>query len=269
MGTTEEKNISKIARSFGNAAEIYHQEAEIQRKVADGLISSLLPWRELLPSGPILEVGCGTGFLTSKLVKHFPEKEFMITDASPKMVQFCKSELEKEGLLTDKVQFQVLDADEFEESDEKYSMVISNFAPHWFKDTSVALENLSKSIQQGGLLLCSFPGNHSFEQWYKNCLELGLPHTAKPLPDVEEVVVKLSMGPMQIDYYENDLFQEFDSSMNFFRHLKRIGASENGKDSSLSSKQFRLLADHWDEKSGGKVKIKWHVVYLAAKKDFT
>ncbi|MGN8226498.1 methyltransferase domain-containing protein [Gracilimonas sp. BCB1] len=269
METTEEKDINRVARKFGNAAETYHQEAEIQRKVADGLISSLLPWRELLPSGPILEVGCGTGFLTRELIKHFPGKEFLITDASPEMVQFCKSELEKEGLLTDKVQFQVLDADEFDQTDEKFSMVISNFAPHWFKDTSVALENLSKSIRPGGLLLCSFPGNHSFEQWYQNCLELGLPHTANPLPDVEEVVVKLSMGPMQIDYYENDLYQEFASSMDFFRHLKRIGASESVKGSSLSKKQFRLLTDHWDKKSEHKVKIKWHVVYLAAKKDFT
>ncbi|WP_409028977.1 methyltransferase domain-containing protein [Gracilimonas sediminicola] len=268
MEITEENDISRIARSFGNAAEAYHQEAEIQKKVADGLISSLLPWRELLPSGPILEVGCGTGFLTRQLIEHFPDKEFLITDASPKMVEFCKSELEKEGLLSDKIQFQVLDADEFEEGDNTYAMVVSNFAPHWFKDTSVSLENLSKAIQPGGLLLCSFPGNHSFEQWYEHCLELGLPYTANPLPDVEEVVVKLSMGPIQIDYYENDLFQEFDSSIDFFRHLKRIGASVNVKGNALTSKQFRLLADHWDQKSNNKLKIKWHVVYLAAKKDY-
>ncbi|WP_421774597.1 methyltransferase domain-containing protein [Gracilimonas sp.] len=266
MEITEEKDISRVARNFGNAAESYHQEAEIQKKVADGLISSLLPWRELLPPGPILEVGCGTGFLTHRLVEHFPEKEFVITDASPEMLQFCKTELDKSGLLTDKHQFQVLDANEFINTEEEYSMVISNFAPQWFKDTSLVLESLSESIKPGGLLLCSFPGNHTFEQWYEYCLELGLPYTANPLPDVEEVVVKLSMGPMQIDYYEDDLFQEFDASINFFRHLKRIGAAENVKGNSLTTKQFRLLLNHWDQKTSGK--IKWHVVYLAAKKDY-
>ena len=267
MEITEEKNISSIAREFGEAAEQYHQEAKIQSKVAEGLISSLLPWRDLLPKGPILEVGCGTGFLTKKLIKHFPEKEFVITDISPGMLNFCKKELDKEGLLSDNIHFKVLDANIFQADESEYGMVISNFAPQWFNDTALVLEELSKAILPGGLLLCSFPGNHTFEQWYEHCLKLGLPYTANSMPDVEEVVVKLSMGPLQIDYYENDLFDEFGSALSFFRHLKKIGASKNLKGNSLSPKQFKLLLKHWDENSEDKIKVKWHVVYLAAKKD--
>ena len=267
MEITEKKDISSIAGKFGNAAEQYHQEAKIQNKVAEGLISSLLPWRDLLPPGPILEIGCGTGFLTKKLIKHFPDKEFVVSDISPGMLDFCKEELNREGLLSDKIQFKILDANSFKADEPDYSMVISNFAPQWFNDTAMVLEELSNSILPGGLLLCSFPGNHTFEQWYENCLKLGIPYTANQMPDVEEVLVKLSMGPLQIDYYENDLFEEFDSAISFFRHLKSIGASENLKGNSLSAKQFRLLLNHWDEQSEEKIKVKWHVVYLAAKKD--
>lgn len=268
MEITEEQKTGKVANNFGRAAQNYHQEARIQRKVAEGLLSSLLPWKSMLPDGPILEIGCGTGFLTGLLLEHFPEKEFVITDASPAMLRFCKQQLEGRNLLNGQVHFEVLDANEFSVSEEKYGMVISNFAPQWFKDTALVLENLSQSILPGGLLLCSFPGNHSFEQWYQNCLQLGLPYTANPLPDVEEVVVKLSMGPMQIDYYENDLFDEFDSSLDFFKHLKAIGASQSLLHKSLSYKQFKLLVNHWDEQPGDTVKVKWHIVYLAAKKDF-
>lgn len=258
-----------IPTKFGEAASTYHTEAEIQRKVAEGLISSLLPWKEILPKGPILEVGCGTGFLTKKLLEHFPEKEFLITDASSKMLQFCEETLADEGVLEGKnVRFEVLDAEEFDVEKETYSMVISNFTPHWFNDTALVLERLSESLLPGGLLLTSFPGNQSFEQWYEACLELGLPHTANPLPNVEEVVVKLSMGPMQIDYYENDLYQEFDRSLDFLRYLKRIGASHSVKKNSLSYKQLKLLTRHWDKKVEQALKIKWHIVYLAAKKDF-
>lgn len=257
-----------IPEQFGKAAATYHEQAEIQRKVADGLMSSLLPWRGILPDAPILEVGCGTGFLTEKLLTHFPDKEFVITDASAEMLEFCQERLEEAGVLEDRnVRFQLLDAHEMDADDESYSMVISNFTPHWFKDTALVLERLSESLVPGGLLLTSFPGDHSFEKWYEHCLKLGLPHTANPLPNVEEVVVKLSMGPMQIDYYENDLFQEFESSMDFFRHLKQIGASYSIKNNSLSYKQFKLLTNHWDESSQGRIKVKWHIVYLAAKKD--
>lgn len=267
MEIIENRSINKAAETFGKAAESYHQEAKIQKKVAEGLISSLLPWRELIPRGPILEVGCGTGFLTRHLIEQFPEKELVITDASEGMLNFCKEILEKEGKLNCNIHFDLLDVNSESLESEKYAMVISNFAAQWFKDTAVGLSKLSESIKPGGLLLCSFPGNHSFSQWYENCLELGLPHTANPLPDVEEVVIKLSIEPLQIDYYENDLYEEFKSSLHFFRHLKEIGASESKLQKSLNAKQFRLLVKHWDDKSEGKVKVKWHVVYLAAQKD--
>ena len=48
-----------ISEQFGKAAATYHQEARIQKKVADGLVSSLRPWKDILPEGPIFEVGCG------------------------------------------------------------------------------------------------------------------------------------------------------------------------------------------------------------------
>ncbi|MEX0609840.1 MAG: methyltransferase domain-containing protein [Balneolaceae bacterium] len=269
MEIIEHRDINKVAEAFGKAAAEYHQEARIQRKVAKGLISSLRPWTEIIPPGPILEAGCGTGFLTRLLIEQFPERELIITDASAKMLQYCESTLREEGLLRDNIRFQLLDVDTSKLEKNQHSLVISSFAPQWFKDTAVGLEKLAESVKPGGLLLCAFPGNNSFPQWYENCLELGLPHTANPLPDVEEVVIKLSIGPLQIDYYENDLFDEFDSSLDFFRHLKTIGASESTLNKSLSAKQFRLLVNHWDSKEQGKIKVKWHIVYLAAQKDFT
>lgn len=220
-----------------------------------------------MPPGSILEVGCGTGFLTSKLIQEFPDRKLIITDASQKMLEFCEADLSEKGINTDQVEFRLLDVNEFKADAQEYALVTSNFAAHWFKDPSLGLQNLGESLLAGGIMLTAFPGNHSFPQWYENCLELGIPHTANPLPDVEEAVIKLSMGPMQIDYYENDLYQDFDSAMDFFRHLKNIGASKSILGKSLSAKQFKLLTNHWDQKTDGKVKVKWHIVYLAAKRN--
>jgi malonyl-CoA O-methyltransferase len=231
------------------------------------LISSLLPWKDTLPPGPILEVGCGTGFLTSKIIKEFPDREIIITDASEKMLAFCKEELPTLGIDTDQVEFRLLDVNEYKAEAPEFALVISNFVAHWFKDPSLGLQNLSESLVSGGIMLASFPGNHSFQNWYENCIQLGLPHTANPLPDVEEVVIKLSTGPMQIDYYENDLYQEFDSSVDFLSYLKKIGAGISTLNKSLTTKQFNLLTSHWDKKEAGEIKMKWHIVYLAAKKN--
>ena len=230
--------------------------------------ASLQPWQDILPPGPIMEVGCGTGFLTRLLLRMFPKREFLITDASPQMLNFCKQAMESEGLLREGIRFELHDVDADEPFDQKFSMVIGNFVAHWFKDTAIGLEKLSKGIKPGGLLLASFPCEQSFPQWYEYCLELGLPHTAHPLPNVERVGVTLSLGPQQIDYYENDLHQEFDSAIEFFQHLRLTGSTYSKQENHLSPKQFRLLIRHWDSKTNGKIRIKWHIAYLAAKKNF-
>lgn len=253
----------EIIKNFGNSASVYHQEAAIQKKVANGLISSLRPWKDIIPPGPALEVGCGTGFLTKLMIDEFPAKEFVITDASAQMLNFTK---ERIGEASNRF-YEVLDVDHIDESEERYSIIVCNFAAQWFSDTAIGLEKLSKMLLPGGLLLTAFPGNQSFKEWYECCLELGLPYTANTLPDVEEIVIKLSLGPLQIDYYENDLYQEFESSMEFFKHLKRIGASESMSGKRLTAKQLKLLTEFWDNKTESQIKAKWHIVYLAAKKD--
>lgn len=255
-----------IISAFDKTADSYDVSAEIQKKVADGLIASLLPWKDAIPPGAILEVGCGTGFVTEKLLDHFPNREIIVTDASEAMLSKCKHKMKQLSKDLTRVSFKVLNADDNRQNDETFGLIISGFTPHLFKDTSLALQNLSECLIPGGIMLTSFPGNHSFPSWYENCLELGLPHTANSLPDVEEVVVKLSMGPMQIDYYENDIYKEFDNSLDFFRYLKKTGESYSISNKSLGYKNFKLLLNHWNKK--GNLKIKWHIVYIAAKREF-
>lgn len=265
MNSTKQplKYKEKLNQSFSKSAEFYHKNAEIQRKVAEGLTASVRPWKDIIPTGPILEVGCGTGFLSELMIAEFPKREFVISDASDKMIEFTRQRLEG----SENVSFEVLNVDDIHNPEPKYSLIISNFAAQWFDDTAIGLEKLTKLLNPGGLLLTAFPGNHSFMEWYECCLELGLPYTANPLPDVEEVVVKLSLNPVQVDYYENDLFQDFNSSMEFLKHIKDIGAGVSNTGKSLSAKQLKLLTKFWDEKTNNQIKAKWHVIYLAVKKD--
>lgn len=252
----------KVNQSFSKAAQNYHEQAEIQKKVAEGLTASVRPWKDIIPPGPILEVGCGTGFLTERIIAEFPNRKFVVTDVSEEMLRFTSNRL-----TSNEIDFKVLDVDRIEDPKPEYALIVSNFTAQWFEDTAIGLEKLTNMLKPGGLLLTAFPGNHSFDEWYACCLELGLPYTANPLPDVEEVVVKLSLGPVQIDYYENDLFQHFNSSMDFFRHLKEVGVATSTTGKSLSPKQLKLLTKFWDKKTEEQIKAKWHVVYLAVKKD--
>lgn len=255
----------KVARNFGKSAEDYHRHADVQQGVAKRLIASLEPWRDIIPPGPILEVGCGTGFVTEGLMELYPDREKVITDISPEMISFCR----KRFADAPNSNFEELDAETLSLQEPVYAMTVSGFTAQWFKDPALTLGKMMEATKPGGLLLASFPGSESFSEWRGYCRELGIPYTGNELPDTEEVVVKMSTGPVQVDYYEDTVVQTFETAADFFRHLKTIGADsrKNSKGRSLKPSEMKLLIDHWDSDCKGEIKVSYHVVFLAVKRD--
>lgn len=262
---TETYSNQKIARNFGNAVSYYHKQARVQKKVARRLIASLEPWRDILPPGPILEVGCGTGFVTEELVKLYPERQKVITDLSPQMVHFCRNKFN----LAENIIFDERDAEQIWPDQPEYAMTVSGFVAQWFKDTALTLGRLMEATLPGGLLLASFPGSESFPEWKQYCRELGIPYTGNMLPDIEKLVIKMSTGPVQIDFYEDTVKEKFPSARDFFRHLKRLGAGTRQGGRSLTASEMNMLIRHWDAEAGGEIEVSYHVIFLAAKRDYT
>jgi malonyl-CoA O-methyltransferase len=260
---TADKIKPQIAASFGEAASFYDDHAEVQRQVADRLIASLEPWRDIIPDGPIVELGCGTGFVTEGLAELYPKKEIQVTDLSAEMVDFCKQKFDQDNL-----SFRVQDAEDVPYDEPHYGMTVSGFTAQWFQDPAQTLGKWLQATQPGGLLLVSFPGNESFPTWRKHCEELGLPFTGNQLPDVEEMVVKMSVGPAQVDFYEDTMTETFDSAQDFFRKMKCLGAGTQRRGRSLTPRELSMLIDHWDSSAEGSIEVRYHAVFLAVKRDF-
>ena len=88
--------------------EIYPGEVFADTVEFDSSIRQLMPrYDEMLdtvvrcvPSEvkQILELGCGTGELSLKLLEEFPEAKIIALDYSPRMIQFARSKIEQAGL---------------------------------------------------------------------------------------------------------------------------------------------------------------------------
>jgi malonyl-CoA O-methyltransferase len=255
----------KVKQHFSEACTEYENEAQIQKETAKRLAASLEPWKLILPDGPILEFGAGTGFFTSELIELFPDRELVVSDISDEMLNCCKDKFTKVN--GEKIQFRLMDAELFEFQEEIFSMIAGNFVVQWFKDPAKTLTDMVNALKPGGLLLTAFPGSETFPEWKDHCYSLGLPFTGNSLPDTEELVVKLSMGPTEVDFYEDSRTVEFDDAYAFFKHFKQIGASVKLHDKQLGIKQLRLLIDHWNRSVSDKVSVTWHLVFLVVKKD--
>ncbi|MDZ7757421.1 methyltransferase [Rhodohalobacter sp.] len=253
----------QIVNRFSESAQDYDQFARIQEETAERLAKALSPWQFSIPEGPVIEVGAGTGLLTQHIAKMYSNREVLVTDASDEMLQLNKKKLSDHTHL----QYQNMDVESAEWEEEKYSLITSNFLLHWLKHPAETVAKMLPSLKPGGLLLMSFPGDDTFPQWRKNCLDLGLPYTGNPLPDLEEIVIKLSMGPVKVDYYEDQTNLEYSSVYEFYRELKNSGSGTSLTGKKLSTKQLRLLDNYWREKNNGKVNVHYHTAFIAVKRD--
>jgi malonyl-CoA O-methyltransferase len=262
MSQKKEKR-SKISENFSSSTEYYHHNAGLQKRVAERLANALEPWRYTIVDGPILEIGAGTGFFTKHLTKLFTNERLIVSDISNQMIERCRVEVGKDKGIS----YRRLDAENFEFQKMKYALIAGNFVAQWFTYPGQTLLKMVEALKPGGLLLVSFPGSKSFSNWKSYCLDLGLPFTGNKLPDVEQVVIELSTGPVQVDFYEDTMTDRFDSVFEFFKHMKSKGAGTNMTGKKLTFKQLKLLNEYWLEKEQGKVEVHYHTAFIAAKRD--
>jgi SAM-dependent methyltransferase len=88
--------ISFHALRFGRAASGYESRAAIQARMATALADL---WGDRPAPGHILEFGCGTGLLTNRLLRTFPEAKLLATDASLGMLEAAMLQLHRPGRL--------------------------------------------------------------------------------------------------------------------------------------------------------------------------
>lgn len=226
------------------------------------LAKSLEPWRFSIPAGPLLEIGAGAGRFTSHLVKLFPERSIKITDPDREAIAKHKSLFNHHPNLEWKVQ----DAEEERPAEKTYALICGNYAAHTFNTPATALSELCKSLTLDGLLLISFPGEDSFSEWRSSCLDLGIPYTGRPLPGTEPLVIHLSMGPVQVDFYEDQTTIYFDSFRQFLAQTSSATHNIQKEKRELTPDEMDLLNENWKKREDGKIGVTFHNVFLAAKR---
>lgn len=227
-----------IANNFGRCADTYDRYAEIQRDTAETL-ASLLPD---LDKPDILEIGCGTGFLTQELCNKYPDATFLITDLSPDMVQFAQNKFQNP-----QIQFAVMDG-ETPNTDKKFDLIVSSMAVQWFEDPQAGIEKLKTFLKPGGKIFFTSLGKKSFIEWRRTLRKLGLP---------EGVNTGITL-PGKI--HEDERFIFYPSTMGFLKSVKAIGAHQPREGyARLHPSSLKQACAAHDETFDGR--HTWHIVY--------
>ncbi len=135
-----------------NAREYDAKHAFVYEK-AKGLVDLLAP-----NSGErILDLGCGTGVLTSKIAAT-GAKVFGI-DRSPEMVAQAKSKFPA-------LKFEVVDATQME-FDGEFDAVFSNAVLHWIPEAEKVVRGIARALKPGGRFVAEFGGKGNIQTLVK------------------------------------------------------------------------------------------------------
>jgi len=147
----------RVSRAFA-AAPDYDGHARIQREVAQTLATRIAALD--LPENPrVLEIGCGTGFLTQALAGL--DGDWLVTDLAPEMLERCRNRLGESA----QHRFAVLDGEYGTPESGPFDLICSSLAVQWFDDTPAALARMGGWLAPGGHLMVTTLGPGSFAEW--------------------------------------------------------------------------------------------------------
>jgi ubiquinone/menaquinone biosynthesis C-methylase UbiE len=136
---------SDVGQGFDRSAADYDDLLRHNRAGAERLVGSLPPGRY----ERVLDVGCGTGFVTQAMVERFGTRRVTGVDPSEGMLGRFREKLDGLGVEAD---LHVAGVHEMPAPDAAYDAVVSGMAFHWFPEKPAAVAAMARRLRPGGIL---------------------------------------------------------------------------------------------------------------------
>ncbi|WP_343527433.1 methyltransferase [Sphingomonas sp.] len=204
--------LPRIARAF-DAAVAYDHHAVIQRAVADWLAEAIVgaaPRR-----ARVLEVGCGTGFLTGATLPRLDRPDWLMTDIAPAMLE--RGMAGRPG-----VRGRVMDGEYPELTGEApFDVIVSSLAVQWFGDLESGLRRLAALLVPGGRMLVTTLVDGTFASWHAAHAAEGVAAGSPAYPTAPALATMALPG---LKVTTRRFEQRHGSAADFMRALRAIGA---------------------------------------------
>lgn len=138
---------SRLRQAFSAASSGYDSVAQLQRQVGQTLLadSDMGTWRD-----KVLDIGCGTGFLTGELLTR-SSAELIALDIALPMLHTARLKLARSA----RVSYVCADAEALPFQSQCVSTVVSNLALQWCRRPEVVFADIGRVLKPNGQLLFS------------------------------------------------------------------------------------------------------------------
>lgn len=258
-------NKGLAARHFDVMSRSYEEHARVQKNMAATLQQQ---GKAAGNFTNILEIGCGTGYLTRLIAELYPQASILATDIAPGMLRTAKANLAD----CQNVSYALEDGENLQTT-ETFDLIISNAAFQWFNDQTKAYEGFLTRLRPGGCLLYATFGPETFRELHASFhiarqalhLQESTRHGQEfaPVATLESLMTGLG--------YENTVHREeyvreyFPSVKEYLASVKKIGANNAGHQGSIAVNRrlmfsmMRCYEEIFRENS--QIYATYHVIY--------
>lgn len=149
----------EVRQRFGGCAATYDNAAEVQRRVAHRLADMAAP---LLADGiRVLEIGCGTGTLSERLMRLCRPSLYTLNDISGEMIATALRRMEATGKTTPT---DIMEGDAELAAWPAADAVVSASAVQWFERPTEFLAKASTCLPRGGTVALATYGPQTFRE---------------------------------------------------------------------------------------------------------
>jgi len=148
---------ASIKRAFTAASSTYDSAAALQRKVGLELLNTI---DAKLLSGTLLDLGCGTGFLTTEILQRFNHDSIIALDIAWTMLQSTQQKL----AVYKQVFYVCADAEQLPLSEQCIDAVFSNLVLQWCRDLDAVFNSIQRALKPGKPLVFSTFGPNTLSE---------------------------------------------------------------------------------------------------------
>jgi malonyl-CoA O-methyltransferase len=251
---------AKIKQSFAAASVTYDGVAALQRTVGKALLNTVNT--ESL-AGTFLDLGCGTGFLTAKLLE-FAQPVIALDIALP-MVQVTRAKLAD----TSTVGYVCADAEQLPLTGQIVDGVFSNLALQWCVNLEGVFADIKRVMKPGGRLTFSIFGPQTLQELKAAWAEVDDYNHVNDFYSEQQLILFLQQsGYTEIAIETNVYISNYGSVLGLMKELKHIGAHNviAGRNKSITTQtqMQRMIAAYELHRTGDLIPATFEVVMITA-----
>ena len=231
---------NKIQRGFSESAKTYDLFSSLHKGIADKLFARVA--KERAPSA-LLDVGCGTGYLTVRFKDHFPQSKIIGLDFAQGMLEVARSKQED-------IIWILADGNHLPFSNGCFDIVISNLAYQWAEDLSCAFSQVKRVLSPDGVLVCTLFGYNTCQELFQ-CLDEASGRALQfvRLPDQPKIREALIVSGFRNSIVDcEQIKMEFKDMYELITWFKSIGAPHLPREGYLGPETLSRAASIYRKK---------------------